>query len=249
MAKNYMLLYGKKSILERLKINPQSIRKIFLSEDFNNPRIQALTDRLGIARERLPQDKIENMKKAKNLQGIAARVDRFVYSSFESLLEAQSSLTPVFLDRINDPQNLGVIIRTLACLGGFCLIIPEKEACHITEAVMHVASGGENYVRVAKVTDMTAAISAAKEQGYCIMGAVIDQGAKNINMLKIKFPIALVLGAEATGITPGIQQLLDVRAYIPMQGAQLTLNVNTACAIFCNEITRQRAALQVKSKK
>ena len=120
------------------------------------------------------------------------------------------------------------------------MVIPEKEACHITEAVMHVASGGENYVQVAKVPDMAKALSSAKKQGFCIIGAVIDEGAKDINTLKLKFPLALVLGAEATGISSRIQKMLDVKSYIPMQGAKLSLNVNTACTIFCHEVARQR---------
>ena len=240
MAKNYMLLYGKKSIYERLKTHPKSIQKIFLGEDFNNSQIQRLIASIGITQERLPLDSLENMKRAKNLQGIIARVDRFLYSSFESLIDVQNKLIPVFLDKINDPQNLGVIIRTLSCLGGFCIVIPEKEACHITEAVMHVASGGENYIQVAKVMDMTQAINAAKRQGFSVMGAVIDEGAEDINSIKLKFPLALVLGAEATGIRPKIGKMLDEKVYIPMQGAQLSFNVNTACAIFCHEITRQR---------
>ncbi len=240
MAKNYMLLYGKKSINERLKVNPESIRKIFLSDDFNNPHILTLIKSIGITVERLAPERIENMKRAKNVQGIIARVDKFSYSSFEDLLGGKNKLTPVFLDRINDPQNLGVIIRTLACFGKFCVILPEKEACHITEAVMHVASGGENYVHVARVPDMAKALSSAKKHGFYIMGAVIDEGAKDINSLKLKFPLALVLGAEATGISSKIQRMLDLKAYIPMKGAKLSLNVNTACTIFCHEITRQR---------
>ncbi|MCG2712891.1 MAG: RNA methyltransferase [Candidatus Omnitrophica bacterium] len=240
MAKNYMLLYGKKSIYERLKVNPESIRKIFFSADFNSPRIQTLITSEGISAERQGAEKIENMKRAKNVQGIVARVDKFIYTDLDDLLKENSKLTPVFLDRINDPQNLGVIIRTLACFGKFCVILAEKEACHITEAVMHVASGGENYVQVARAPDMAKALSAAKRCGFHIMGAVIDTGAKDINSLKLKFPLALVLGAEATGITPEIQKMLDEKSCIAMQGAKLSLNVNTACAIFCHEIARQR---------
>ncbi|MFH1092797.1 MAG: RNA methyltransferase, partial [Candidatus Omnitrophota bacterium] len=240
MAKNYMLLYGKKSINERLEVNPESIRKIFLADDFNNPHIQMLIKTEGITLERLAADKIENMKRTKNVQGIIARVDRFVYADLDDLLKENSNITPVFLDRVSDPQNLGVIIRTLACLGGFCVVIPEKEACHITEAVIHVASGGENYVQVSKVPDMAKAISTAKKRGFFILGAVIDESAKDISTLKLKFPLALVLGSEAAGITPEIQKILDEKSCIPMQGAKLTLNVNTACTIFCHEIIRQR---------
>jgi len=162
-----MLLYGKKSVGERLQVNPGSVRKIFLQDGTEAPHIERLVCKYNIFLERLPGRKIENMKRSRNVQGVIARVDKFEYTPYEELLSlpGQEKRSLVFLDRINDPQNFGVIIRSLAYFGGFAVVIPESGACMVTEAVLHVACGGENYVRIAKVPDLGDALIAAKKQG------------------------------------------------------------------------------------
>jgi 23S rRNA (guanosine2251-2'-O)-methyltransferase len=182
------------------------------------------------------------MRPAKDLQGVLARVDKFKYTSFEDLLSCEPSKRPtfIFLDRINDPQNLGVIIRTAACFGGFAIVIPKFEACEVTEAVLHVACGGENHIPVSMVHNLTQAIIAAKECGYWIAGGVVDAEAEELQAIDLPFPLSLVLGFEGKGIRPGVGKQLDVKARIPMQGAELSFNVAMACSVFCYEITRQR---------
>ncbi len=163
MVKKYMLLYGKNSVYERLQRNPESIKKIFLQDNFKAAHIETLIREHRIPVERLSERGIENMQRAKNVQGIIAHAEKFIYAPFPDLLgKKQRQVSLVFLDRVNDPQNLGVIIRGLACFGGFALVIPEHEACGITEAVLHVASGGENYVPVARVSELALALTTAK---------------------------------------------------------------------------------------
>lgn len=237
-----MFLYGKNSVLERLKVNPASIRKILLQDNFKAAQIETLIEASNIPVERLPSRKLARIKPAKDLQGIVAKVDKFAYIPFDTLLDRpkDAQLTIVFLDRINDPQNLGVIIRTVACFGGFSLIIPKFEACEVNETVLHVAQGGENYVSISMVTNLANAIKAAKECGYWILGANVSEEAKDINEVSLPFPLGLVMGSEGKGIRYGLQKLLDIKARIPMQGAALSFNVNIACAMFCYEISRQR---------
>ena len=234
-----MLLYGKNSISERLKAKPQSIRKIFLQENFKAPHIEKLIKKEKISTEFLPQTHLANMKRAKDLQGIIARVDNFKYTPFEAFfsLKKEKALTLVFLDKINDPHNLGVIIRTIACFGGFRLVIPEKNACEVNETVLHVASGGESYVSIAKVADLSSAIKMAKAKEYKILGASVSKNALELKSDVFSYPMGLVLGSEAKGISPEVKELLDKEVYIPMKGAQLSLNVNMACAILCYEIS------------
>jgi 23S rRNA (guanosine2251-2'-O)-methyltransferase len=241
MAKNYMLLYGKNSVLERLRANPQTIRKVFLAEKFNEPGFLNLIEEHAVEVERLPAAEMAKKRPAKDLQGIFAKIDKFQYADFEDLLERAESekATLVFLDRVNDPHNLGVIIRTTACFGGFAVVIPEFEACDVNETVLHVASGGDNYTPVSRVTNISKAISRAKDAGYWIVGAVIDEDAADINKISLPFPLGLVLGSEGSGIRPGIRKHLDSKARIPMKGAHLSLNVNVACAILCHEICKQ----------
>jgi len=242
LSKNTMFLYGKNSVLERLKADPQSINQIFVDADFAQPQIQDLVHANKIPLERLSSKELAKLKPTKDLQGIIAAVRKFQYASLDELLKPPKNkeLTPVFLDRISDPHNLGAVIRSLACFGGFAVVIPKFEACEVTEAVLHVASGGENYVPVAMVSNIANSVLKAKECGYWIAGALVDEGAQEINQLSLPFPLGVVFGSEGEGIRYGIQKHLDIKARIPMQGAKLSFNVAMACAIFCYEISRQR---------
>jgi len=237
-----MLLYGKNSVLERLKRNPASIRKISLQDNFALSSIEELIKANNIPVERLPSRELARIKPAKDLQGIVARVDRFEYTAFDNLLSRPQDrrLTLIFLDRINDPHNLGVIIRTAACFGESAVVIPKFKACEVNETVLHVASGGENYVPVALVSNLSNAIIKAKGRGYWIMGAVLESEAGDVSKISLPFPLALVLGSEGEGIRYGLQKHLDIKARIPMKGAKLSFNVNMACAIFCHEISKQK---------
>ncbi len=242
MAKNYMLLYGKNSITERLRARPGTIRKIVLSDKFKEPEIEELIEELSIPTQRLRSAELAKKRPAKDLQGIYAHVDRYEYTAFADFLARAGGERPtlVFLDRVTDPHNLGVILRTTACFGGFAVVIPQHEACDVNETVLHVASGGENYTAVAMVTNISNAISKAKNAGYWIVGAVVDEDALSLDEDSLPFPLGLVLGSEGSGIRYGIAKHLDMKVRIPMEGARLSFNVNMACAILCHEICRQR---------
>jgi tRNA G18 (ribose-2'-O)-methylase SpoU len=124
MAKNLMVLYGINSILERLKCAPVSIRKIFIEESFTHPIIERLITKHNIRFDVVQSSDLKRITPAKDLQKIVAKVERFKYRPFEELLKQQSMTSLVFLDGINDPHNVGVIVRTLACYGGYALVLP-----------------------------------------------------------------------------------------------------------------------------
>lgn len=242
--KNSTMLYGRNSVFERLKTNPQTIKKIFLQNNFNVLHIEKLIKEKSIPLERLPHQGLEKIKHAKDLQGIVASVDKFKYAPFDDLLNfsKDKQLTFIFLDRISDPHNLGVIIRTAACFGRFAVIIPKFEACEVNETVQHVASGGENYVPISMVTNLSDAIIDAKAHEYWILGTVMADDSKDINKTDFPFPLGIVLGSEGKGIRHGLQKYLDMKVRIPMTGAKLSFNVNIACAILCHEISKQRSS-------
>lgn len=243
MAKNSMVLYGKNSVLERLKNNPQTIKKILLQTDFKEDKIKKLIEQNNIPFEYLAFKELDKIKQAKKFQGIIARVNKFEYTPYKDLLSNSFSKNQsiIFLDKINDPQNLGVIIRTAACFGGFSLVIPKHGACEVNETVLHVASGGENHISISMVSNLSQAVRKAKDQGYWILGAVVDDQAQDLGQISLPFPAALVLGSEGEGIHYGLLKHIDIKARIPMRGADLSFNVNIAGAIFCHEINRQRS--------
>lgn len=236
-----MYLYGKNSVWERLKADPDSISKIYLQDNFDAPYIVKLINAASIPVTRVNEKELIKIKRADRLQGIVAEVNKYTYTSFEKLLllPENERLSFIFLDSLNDPHNLGSIMRIAACFGGFAIVIPQHSSCEVNETVIHVASGAENYVPVSLVTNLTTTLIETKKAGYWAVGTVIE-GGEDINKVSLPFPLCLVLGSEGTGIRYGLQKHLDLKITLPMRGAQLSFNVAMACAIFAHEIAKQR---------
>jgi 23S rRNA (guanosine2251-2'-O)-methyltransferase len=236
-----MFLYGKNSVSERLKNNPESIKKIFLQDNFSAPDIEKLIRTKQIPVKSTSKKGLYRIKPAESLQGIVAEVDQFKYSHIEDILNQEPQVSFIFLDRIFDPQNLGAIIRTAACFGGFAVVIPKHKACQITEAVLHVASGGENFVPIAAPANLTNTILAVKKSGFWLVGAFLS-GGEDIRKASLPFPLGILLGSEGSGIRYGLEKHVDIKVNIPMSGAPLSFNVTSACAVLAYEVSRQRTA-------
>jgi 23S rRNA (guanosine2251-2'-O)-methyltransferase len=240
MKKNHMFLYGKNSVTERILKNPESIHKILFQDKSKLQDIKELASANKIKTETVSQKKMNSTKRPKDHQGIIAEIDEFKYVDFDDLISLEKKIDLVFLDRVTDPHNLGSIIRILACFGNFALVIPKFKACTINDTVLHVASGGENYLQVSLVSNITNSLLKAKKEQYWVVGACLGDTAESIYNFKFKFPLGVVLGSEGGGIRYGIDKYLDSKVRIPMNGASLSLNVGVACSVFCSEITRQR---------
>lgn len=236
-----MLLFGKNSVFERLKTNPNTIKNILMREDFDDPVIMGVVRTKNIPFKRVTDKELLKLKHTERLQGIIAQTEEFKYLSFDGLREKfnEKRLSFILLDGVTDPQNLGAIIRIAACFGGFAVAIPERDSCEVNETVLNVASGGENYVPICRVNNLSNALIHAKKAGYWIAGTVVD-GGEDLNKISFPFPLCLVLGSEGKGIHHGVEKQLELKATLPMKGAELSFNVAMASAIFCYEITRQK---------
>ena len=237
-----MYLYGKNSILERLKVNPKSIECVYIKKDFKDHNLLDAVKASGVQHKNVTEKELEKIKRADRLQGIVALVEDFKYTSFEKLIYDPPSkdFSFIFIDSLNDPHNLGSIIRIAACFGNFGIVIPKHKSCQVNDTVMHVASGGENYVPVSMVTNMTTSLLEAKKENFWIVGTIVE-GGEDVSKVSLPFPLCLVLGSEGTGIRYGIKKHLDLMVKLPMKGAKLSFNVAMASAIFCHEIARQRS--------
>ena len=237
-----MYLYGKNSILSRVLFNPRTIQQVFIQENFDEPNILKKIESAKISIKTVSSKRLLSIKRKNDLQGIVAQVEPFEYCQIEDLIKVsdEKKSTLIFLDRVCDPQNVGSIIRTAACFGGFAVVIPAHNSCKVTDAVVHVASGGENHVPVALVSNLSNAIIAAKKHGYWIVGSIVGDG-KSIGETELPFPLGLVVGSEGEGVRYGIQKNLDLTVQIPMQGVSLSFNVAVAAALLCYESARQKA--------
>jgi 23S rRNA (guanosine2251-2'-O)-methyltransferase len=240
MSGNKAYLYGKNSIIERLKCNPKSIKNVFIQENFNNPQITSLLRSNSIPHRIVREKELMRIKRADRMQGIAAEVERFEYTPLEALVDTngKAQYCLLLLDEISDPHNLGSLLRITACLGGFAIVLPRHSSCEVNDTVMHVASGGENFTPVARVSNILNAILKIKKSGYWIAGSIVD-GGDIIGDIKLPFPLAVILGSEGRGIKPAILKHVDLNITLQMQGAALSLNVAMAGAMLCYEISRQ----------
>lgn len=229
------ILYGKNSVRERLRANPKSIKEIQLQENFPDKEILKLILNNSVKFSYKNEFALKRTKRADRLQGIIAKVTPFAFTPLADILESKKNI--IFLDSLNDPQNVGLIMRTAACFGNLALCIPESGSADINDTVLHVASGGENYVSTAKVPSIVEALSFIKNQGYLVVGTAVE-GGTILREGVLKVPVALILGSEGSGVDPKLMKLADKNINIPMKGANLSLNVAAACAIFCHEIAK-----------
>lgn len=236
-----MRLYGKNSVIERLRSNPQSIRKMFLEEGHSDAAyFRKKAKKWGIPLLSVGQSQMLKMARNANTQGIMVEIGDFHYTNLDELLETslKNRRALLFLDGLNDPQNLGGIIRSLACLGHFSIILPTHDSVEVTETVLRVASGGDNYVLTSKVSNLVKAINEAKQAGFRIAGAVTT-GGQNLMESQLKFPIGIVVGNEQKGIRDIVRKNLDFELTIPMTQQGLSFNVAHATAVLAYEVVRQ----------
>ena len=237
-----MKLYGKNPVIERIKSNPRSIRRILIEQGHqDHGYIAQKARKWGIPVSAVPASQLHKIARNLNTQGVVADVDDFAYVPYDDLLSEaiKKNAVLVFLDGVNDPQNLGAIIRSLGCLGHFAIVLPTKDSVSVTEAVLRVASGGENHVRVTQVSNLAQAIVKAKDAGFWIAGSVVE-GGENFFATQLQFPLGLVLGSEQKGIRDVIKKHLDLKMTIPMAQERMSFNVAQAATIFAYEITKQK---------
>lgn len=235
-----MRLYGKRPVIERLKSAPQTIRALYLQRETDAPEVVRAAKAAGRGFTSTAKPEFQKMAGQIHAQGVLAEVEEFRYADLEDLLKKPEPRPTLFLlDRVTDPQNLGNILRTLACLGQFAVVIPKHDSAEVNETALRVACGGENHVPVARVTNLTQAAEKAKKAGYWVAGAAVA-GGQPIHTADWPTPLAVVLGSEGSGIRPGLEKHLELTLTLPMPGAPLSFNVATAAALIAYEITRRR---------
>lgn len=237
-----MRLFGKNPVFERLRADPKTIRRVYIQQGFPQAAFvhkKAKQHKLPVVN--VPRHKMDKLGRNTNAQGIMADIDDFAYTPYDELLGFvyKRKLSLVFLDEVQDPQNLGAIIRSLGCFGRFAIVLPTHKSVKVTEAVLRIASGGENHVYISLVPNIVNAIKAAKEEGVTILGSVVGTG-EPVNDVKISFPVGLVMGSEQKGIRKVVEKHIDTTVTIPMLIDRLSFNVAHATTIFCYEIFRQK---------
>lgn len=237
-------IYGRKPVLEAINSN-SDIEVIYVAfgqhgEAIN--KIFAAAKKLGLKISQISPDKLDQISGNKNSQGVLAIISsqRFV-SADELINRSKKSSLPLLLllDSIQDPHNLGAILRTAECAGVDGVIVTTNQSAPITDTVEKISAGAVLHLKIAKVTNLNNLIRSLKEAGYWIVGSSL-QNAKDYHEVDYKVPIALVVGNEEKGIRRLITENCDFLVKIPMKGKIDSLNVSVATGVLLFEINRQR---------
>ena len=192
----------------------------------------------------VPKERLDSMSETGHHQGVMAYAAAYEYAEVEDILKiAEEKGEPPFLfllDGIEDPHNLGAIIRTANLAGAHGVIIPKRRAVGLTATVARTSAGALNYTPVAKVTNMAATIEDLKKRGIWFVCA--DMGGESMYRMNLTGPIGLVIGNEGEGVSRLVKEKCDMIASIPMKGDIDSLNASVATGVLAYEIVRQRLA-------
>ena len=235
---------GRNAVLEAFR-SGKPMDKVFLLDGCMDGPLKT------IAREAKKHDTIINYVKKERLeqlsetgkhQGVIAMAAAYEYAQVEDILaKAEEKGEPPFillLDGIEDPHNLGAIIRTANLAGAHGVIIPKRRAVGLTATVAKTSAGALNYTPVAKVTNLTQIMKELNEKGMWFVGA--DMGGETMYQLDLTGPIGVVIGSEGDGMSKLVKENCDFIASIPMKGDIDSLNASVAAGILAYEIVRQR---------
>ena len=223
-----MRITSKNALKEALN-NPKSLKKVYLSNKFNDSEIMKLIKLNKVHYESIDSFKLNKMEA--NNQGLLAIVDDYEYYSLNELYNDD---VIVMLDHLEDPHNLGAIIRTVEAAGIKSIVIPKDRSVDVNETVMKTSTGALNYVKIARVTNLVNAINDLKDHGYFVYGA--DMDGTDFKKVSYSDKVVLVIGAEGNGISNLVRKNCDEIVSLPMRGHVNSLNASVAASILIYDL-------------
>ncbi len=238
------ILYGLHAVREALKARTRPLQRLFVRRaDKQFSELVHLARSLHVPVHIQPIAWLDRLVPGGKHQGIVAFAAAKTYQTEESILARaiKKNEAPflVILDGVEDPHNLGAVLRTAEGAGVHGVFIPERRAVGLTSVVAKVSAGAIDHVPVARVTNVSRLLESLKTAGVWIYG-VDPSAAKLFTDVDLKDPVGLVFGGEGTGIRPGVLQHCDARIRIPMRGHVQSLNVSASVAVLIYEAVRQR---------
>jgi 23S rRNA (guanosine2251-2'-O)-methyltransferase len=243
------VVYGLNPVRELLRAASAEVSELWLVEGGTRgaafAELERLARKVGAKLRSAPRPKLDRLAGTDRHQGIVAVVADFRYADVEELVAAaKASGRPpllVVLDGVEDPHNLGAIIRSALALGAHGVVIPKDRAVGVTPAVAKASAGAVERLPVARVTNVAQCLEALKGEGIWSV-ALASDGDRPIAAQDLRGPTALVLGSEGEGIRPLVRKTCDLAARIPMVGELDSLSVSASAAVALYEASRQRGA-------
>ena len=235
-----MNVEGKNAVMEALKSNA-TIDIIMVEKGQNHPII-AIAREKGVKLQFLDKAVMDRNSVTKRHQGFIAKTSEFEYCDVSDILdyakEKNQDAFVVVLDGVEDPHNLGSIIRVCECAGVHGIVIPKHRSASVNETVVKVSAGAAEHVKIARVTNINSAIEELQQNGVWVYAA--DMDGEDIYKTDLKGKIALVIGGEGSGVKKLTKQLCNKTIALPIFGQVNSLNASVACGIVVYEALRQR---------
>lgn len=239
-----LTIEGRNAVIEAFR-SGKTIDRVFILDGCQDGPIQTVkreAKKHDCIIQFVQKERLDQLSETGHHQGVIAYAAAYHYAEVEDILAlAREKNEPPFiflLDNIEDPHNLGAIIRTANLAGAHGVIIPKRRAAGLTATVARTSAGALNYTPVAKVTNMVNTIEELKKEGLWFVCA--DMGGEVMYHLNLKGPIGLVIGNEGEGVSRLVRQKCDYTASIPMKGKIDSLNASVAAGVLAYEIVRQR---------
>lgn len=239
-------IYGRRAVLEALRSKEVAIEKLFLAKGTHGTVMQELqsqAERRDIPVEWLERRRLDRLSGPVVNQGVLAMMKTHTYADsskiFDQAQAAGDSALIVITDEIEDPRNLGAIIRSAECAGAQGLLLTTQRSTDVTSVTEKAAGGALAHLPVAQIGNLANTIKQLKQEGFWIIGLDGD-GTETIWQADFKRPIALVIGNEGKGMRRLTREMCDMLVTIPMQGKVASLNASVAAGVALFEIQRQR---------
>lgn len=237
-------IYGIRAVTEAVEAG-RDIEKVLVKKDLQGDLIRPLLDLLRMNKvivQRVPGERIDRITR-KNHQGVLAILSAVTYYRLDNLVPElyEEGLLPfvVVLDGITDVRNFGAIARTCECAAVDAIVIPEHGSVGVGGDAVKTSAGALNHIPVCRERNIVGAVRFLKDNGYKIVAAT-EKSMINYTTENYTDPVALVMGAEDTGISPAVLALCDAKVSIPMLGKISSLNVSVAAGVLIYEVVRQR---------
>ncbi len=239
-------VYGRHPVGELLKARAAEVQRVLVAQGAERTgELQRLAKEHGVPLERVDKRLLGKLTAGANHQGVVAAVKSFAYVELETLLEVARSRgqAPLLLalDQIQDPHNLGSLVRSAYALGAHGLFLPKDNSCEVTGTVVKTSAGATAHLGIAQVTNLRRALDSLKEAGLWVVGTTADAPG-SLEEVDFTVPTVLVVGSEGRGMRRLVAESCDILARVPMTGSLGSLNASVAGAIGLYEAVRQRRA-------
>ncbi len=237
------IIYGRNPVKEAIDAGKTFNKIYFQKGSVELKELKKLALEKKIVVQEADKIRLEKMAETRNHQGVVASITEYEYSDVDDILkyaiDREEAPFVVILDKIEDPHNLGAIIRSCECAGVHGIIIQKRNACQVNDTAIKTSAGAIEHMKIARVTNITETIKQLKNEGLWIYGLDMA-GEKTIYETDFSGPIGIVVGNEGNGITRLVKENCDFITNIPMKGKINSLNASVSVALTVYEVVRQK---------